>query len=226
MSSCLFNFGISPSIMYTLWGIGTGSVMPSLISYFKLTEAVSIHSLLISNSLPQILSPLLVIEVVTRYEKQMFAPINFLWSLLFIVGFVGVLNNHASRFQPQNSSSTIWNFFQGSGKGPKRVRRVMRSFRNKSMKTMSSINKHTRTWSTKRVVMLRKSTKRFVTRKKEEKDLENSPEQSTKVSMDSEDDVEMNVLSQSYQNTHRNSVAFSIPEIIEHTIASRTSTNN
>uniref|UniRef100_A0A0N4ZTI4 CPG4 domain-containing protein n=1 Tax=Parastrongyloides trichosuri TaxID=131310 RepID=A0A0N4ZTI4_PARTI len=68
-----------------------------------------------------------------------------------------------------NNYSIVWHLFLGKNvtSSKKRVRKVVASFRNKSIKGISTITRHARTWSSRRVGSLRDSTRRYFSKKNE-----------------------------------------------------------
>uniref|UniRef100_A0A0N5BK37 MFS domain-containing protein n=1 Tax=Strongyloides papillosus TaxID=174720 RepID=A0A0N5BK37_STREA len=155
MASCLFNFPIPLNLVYILYGIGIGPIFPTILGYLKLSNVATIHFIFISKALANLLSPIVINEIINKYGKKIYSSFAFLSSLAYILFFVGILNYHASKSYDDltDGKYKIWYLFFGNktDTAKRKVRKVMRSFRNKSFKAITTVRHHARTWSSKRV---------------------------------------------------------------------------
>uniref|UniRef100_A0AAF5CYN3 Major facilitator superfamily associated domain-containing protein n=2 Tax=Strongyloides stercoralis TaxID=6248 RepID=A0AAF5CYN3_STRER len=172
MASCLFNFSIPIHLIYILYGIGIGPIFPTIISYLKLSDIKNINYIFMSKTLATFLSPLIINKIINIYGKNIYPCYSFLWALAYILFFVGVLNYHASKSHDNlnDEKYKIWYIFFGNKTkiAKKKVRKVMRSFRNKSFKAMNKVRYNARTWSTKKVNTCRQNKKKDLNQNNEE----------------------------------------------------------
>ncbi|CEF63029.1 Hypothetical protein SRAE_1000129500 [Strongyloides ratti] len=172
MASCLFNFPISVNIIYTLYGIGIGPIFPTILAYLKLSDVKKINYIFISKALATLLSPLAINEIINKYGKNIYPCFAFLWTLAYILFFVGILNYHASKsyYNLKDGKHKIWYLFFGNTTktAKKKVRKVMRSFRNKSFKAITKVKYNAGTWSSRKTNSYKQNTKKSLNLNNEE----------------------------------------------------------